>query len=140
MAPAARSDDGSLMYLIDTNACIDFLVGRSRPLADAIGNNLGKLTVSAISEAELRVGSRSSTDRRGDLQRIDTFIGALNVAAFDSHAAARYGDLVRTTGVRRSTFDRLIGAHALALGLTLVTNNEADFADIPGLRIENWTR
>ena len=36
--------------------------------------------------------------------------------------------------------DRLIAAHALALDLTLVTNNERDFADVPGLRIENWTR
>ena len=40
---------------------------------------------------------------------------------------------------RRGRFDRLIAAHALALGLTVVTNNEEDFADIPGLAIENWT-
>ena len=36
-------------------------------------------------------------------------------------------------------FDRLLAAHALSIGATVVTNNEADFADVPGLKIENWT-
>ncbi|HAN55996.1 MAG TPA: VapC toxin family PIN domain ribonuclease, partial [Betaproteobacteria bacterium] len=27
---------------------------------------------------------------------------------------------------------------AASLGLTLVTNNEADFRDYPGLLVENW--
>jgi tRNA(fMet)-specific endonuclease VapC len=34
--------------------------------------------------------------------------------------------------------DRLIAAHALSSGLTLVTNNEADFKAYPGLVVENW--
>ena len=39
---------------------------------------------------------------------------------------------------RRDAFDRLIAAHATSLGLTLITNNEADFRDYPGLIVENW--
>jgi tRNA(fMet)-specific endonuclease VapC len=39
---------------------------------------------------------------------------------------------------RRDAMDRLIAAHALSLGLTLVTNNETDFQDYPGLSVENW--
>ena len=35
--------------------------------------------------------------------------------------------------------DRLLAAHALSIGATIVTNNEGDFADIPGLKVENWT-
>jgi hypothetical protein len=34
--------------------------------------------------------------------------------------------------------DKLIAAHAVALGVTLVTNNETDFAGYPGLKVENW--
>jgi tRNA(fMet)-specific endonuclease VapC len=34
--------------------------------------------------------------------------------------------------------DKLIASHTLSLGLTLVTNNVADFAVYPGLAIENW--
>ncbi len=41
---------------------------------------------------------------------------------------------------KRSRFDRLIAAQALSLGLTLVTNNERDFADVPDLKVENWTK
>ena len=34
--------------------------------------------------------------------------------------------------------DKLIAAHALALNVTLVTNNPRDFVPYAGLRIENW--
>ena len=44
-----------------------------------------------------------------------------------------------TLRFRRASYDRLIAAHALSLGLTVVTDNEADFADVPGLKVENWT-
>jgi len=127
------------MYLLDTNACIDFLLGRSERLRERIGQHFGALAVSAITVAELRVGSRTSSDPQRDGQRIDNFVALIGLAPFDDKAAECYGGVVREVGVRRKSFDRLIGAHALSLGLTLVTNNEADFADIPGLRVENWT-
>jgi tRNA(fMet)-specific endonuclease VapC len=36
--------------------------------------------------------------------------------------------------------DLWIAAHALAAGLTLVTNNEREFRRIRELKIENWAR
>ena len=36
--------------------------------------------------------------------------------------------------------DTLIAAHALALGATLVTDNETEFRRVPGLQVENWLR
>ncbi len=41
---------------------------------------------------------------------------------------------------KRRSFDRLIAAHAVAAGLTLITRNVADFADVPELVVEDWTR
>jgi tRNA(fMet)-specific endonuclease VapC len=38
----------------------------------------------------------------------------------------------------RDALDKLIASHALALGVTLVTNNEADFVSYPGLKVDNW--
>lgn len=127
------------MYLLDTNVCIDFLTGRSETLARRMGVAFGNLTVSAITVAELLVGGRASADPDGDMKRIDTFVATLDVAAFDREAARAYGALARKLGVKRSSFDRLIGAQALALGLTLVTRNERGFSDIPTLQVENWT-
>ena len=37
-----------------------------------------------------------------------------------------------------TTYDMLVGAHALAGGLTLVTNNTVEFERINGLSLENW--
>jgi len=39
---------------------------------------------------------------------------------------------------QRDALDKLIASHALAMGVTLVTNNLVDFAAYPGLRLENW--
>jgi tRNA(fMet)-specific endonuclease VapC len=127
------------MYLLDTNVCIDFLDGRSEALAGKIESNFGKLTVSCVSVAELLVGSRTSADPEGDQQRIDIFLTGVDVVPFDIPAARVYGDIIRSIGVKRKSFDRLIGVQAVQLGLTLVTRNEKHFADVPGLRVENWT-
>ena len=64
------------------------------------------------------------------------FFSAIPVMPFDDVAARVYAMIP----FKRGSFDRLVAAHALSLDLILVTNNERDFADISGLRIENWTR
>jgi tRNA(fMet)-specific endonuclease VapC len=129
-----------LSHLLDTNVCIDFLLGRSAPLAQRMAASLGALAVSAVTAAELRVGSRMSADPDGDMRRIDTFLSLMQVVAFDDAASHIYANVVRQVGVRRRGFDRLIGTQALALGLILVTRNDRDFADIPGLKVEDWTQ
>lgn len=42
------------------------------------------------------------------------------------------------TGTSIDPNDTLIAAHALALDCVLVTDNEAEFLRVPGLRVENW--
>jgi tRNA(fMet)-specific endonuclease VapC len=126
------------VYLLDTNACIDFLDARSERVMRRIDQEFGRLTVSTITIAELLVGSKRSTDPEADRQRVNIFVEGVVVATFDEAAAAIYGDVVRGIGVKRKSFDRLIGIQALALGLTLVTSNGKDFADVPGLKVENW--
>lgn len=127
------------MFLLDTNACIDFLDGRSQRLEARIDEHFGNLWVSSISVGELMVGSKRSKNPKRDMERIDVFVTGVNVADFDLACARRYGTLIKQIGVRRKSFDRLIGVQALELGLTLVTRNGRDFADVPGLKVENWT-
>lgn len=128
------------MYLLDTNICIEFLLARSSFIPARMAEEFERLSVSAITVAELRVGSKSSSDPKGDERRLDLFLAALRVEPFDSSAAASYGQMMQGLGMKRRSFDRLIAAHALALDRVLVTNNPRDFADVAGLETENWTR
>lgn len=67
---------------------------------------------------------------------IARLLTVLPLQVFDESAAWAYGRLP----FKRGSYDRLIAAHALALDVTLVTNNDRDFAGLPGLKMENWAR
>lgn len=128
------------MYLLDTNICIDFVDGRSDIARDRIKEKWKTgLNISAITAGELLVGPTGSDDPEADRERVERFLTVIGVRDFNSEAANAYADLVQRVGMKRRSFDRLIAAHALALGLVLVTNNEKHFADVPGLKVENWT-
>ena len=121
-------------FLLDSNVCIYLLEGLSdEARARAEQCSPGELVTSAIAYAEVMQGL-DPTNERG-MADVGAFFRIVEIVPFDGTAAARYSDVP----FKRGTFDRLIAAHALALGLTLVTNNERDFADVPGLAVENWT-
>ena len=53
----------------------------------------------------------------------------------------RYGELrahLERAGTPIGPMDTLIAAQALALGATLVTNNQREFQRVPDLFLENW--
>lgn len=128
------------MIMLDTNACIDFARAKSDRLRDRLAGAFDAgLTISTVTLAELRVGTRSTTAEPDDARRLDALISFVAVLPFDEAAADDYGVLVRQVGAKRRSFDRLIAAHARSRRLLLITNNERDFADVPELRVENWT-
>ena len=54
-------------------------------------------------------------------------------------AAAIYGPTrLATRSRQRDALDKLIAAHALSMGVTLVTNNVSDFVAYSELKVENW--
>ena len=120
-------------FLLDSDICIYLLKNLSPLLTRRVREQEeGSLFLSAISYAEVGLGARDRLDEQEALRRLS---GDVMILPFDAAAAQCYAVLP----FRRAKFDRLIAAHALATGLTLVTNNETDFADIPGLALENWT-
>lgn len=129
------------MYLLDTNACIDFARARSERLRERLEQVFDAgLAISTITLAELRLGARADRADPNDDRLLDVLIRSIAALDFDADAAEQYAMIVRQVGVRRRSFDRLIAAHALSRNLVLVTSNERDFADIPGLRVEDWTK
>lgn len=123
-----------LAYLLDTSTCIHIFSASIEPLRARVERiEVGSLAVSAIVFAELAVGiERHGHGRAVELGKL---LQIAELLPFDRDAALVYGKLP----FRRAKFDRLIAAHALSSGLTLITSNTADFSGIPGLKVEDWT-
>lgn len=102
---------------------------------------VGQVGMSVVTYAELRHGVERCPvpDRRVAEHALHRFAALVPVQPFDVRAAESYGVIAAAVrDRRRDALDRLIAAHAVSVGATLVTNNEADFKDYPGLVIENW--
>jgi tRNA(fMet)-specific endonuclease VapC len=60
---------------------------------------------------------------------------------FDAAAAREAGRLrakLEAAGLMIGPYDVLLAAHAMTAGMTLVTDNTAEFGRITGLSLENW--
>ena len=123
-----------IRYLIDADSSIYAMVDAASPVNSHIADCApGEVCISVISFAEIALGSQLGKPPPQGL--LDAFIKAIPLLPFDEAAAREYARLP----FKRARFDRLLAAHALSIGATIITNNEADFADVPGLRVENWT-
>lgn len=124
-----------IRFLIDTDCAIYAMTARFPALGDRLSAcDPGEVAISAISFAEIALGSELGKPPPSEV--LEAFVAAIPLIAFDEDAARVYARLP----FKRARFDRLLAAHALSLGATIVTNNEADFSDVPGLTVENWTR
>ena len=121
-------------YLIDADSAVYAMVESHSKLTARMAQCYpGDMAISAISYAEIAIGTHIGKPPPQDV--LEAFIDVIPLLPFDESAAREYAKLP----FKRARFDRLLAAHALALDVVIVTNNEADFADVPGLRVENWT-
>ncbi len=122
-------------FLIDSDLAIYSMGGTadSRLNARLAECEPGEVAISAISFAEVALGTWNGKPPRQEV--LDAFVSVIPTVEFDEAAARAYAKLP----FKRARFDRLLAAHALSIGAVVVTNNEADFADVPGLVVENWT-
>lgn len=132
-----------MKVLLDTDICVYAINGRDpRALARLRGFAVGEVGISAVTYAELRYGIENSARPAENLAVLERFVLPLEVPAFDAEAARHYGRIrsaLKRAGTPIGGNDLLIAAHALSLGLTLVTNNRREFARVPGLACEEWT-
>ncbi len=129
-----------MKFLLDTNTVSYALRGHGRVAERLLGHRPSEIGVSAITVAELRFGAHKRGSRK--LQRlIDSFLAPVVQIPFDSGAADRYGELaaeLQRRGERIEMADAMIAAHALEIGVTLVTHNVRHFRRVEGLAIEDW--
>lgn len=131
-------------YLLDTNICIYLMKVHLPEVVERFKRTpIGHVGMSVVTYAELRHGVERCPpqDRVLAEQALNRFIALVPVIALDQRAADSYGIIAATIrDRRRDAFDRLIAAQAISIGATLITNNEADFRDYPGLMVENWVK
>jgi len=132
----------SVRYLLDTNATSYVINKKSAAVDRHLARvAMAELGISAVTEGELRFGAARSGSA-GLQATVEQFLLGVSIFAWDSEAAKEYGRLrsaLEHEGRVMGSLDMMIAAHAMALGLILVTGDRA-FGRLRRLRMEDWTK
>jgi tRNA(fMet)-specific endonuclease VapC len=143
-----------MKYMLDTNICSYIIKHRPQEVYEKFkAIAIEDCVISSITLAELRywvarnklLHKRSKNLGQPNVNElvIDQFVSHLGVEDFGSLAADAYGELradLEARGVMIGSEDLMIGAHAISLKYTLITNNTKEFIRLPGLLVENWVK
>ncbi|MCI0742403.1 MAG: type II toxin-antitoxin system VapC family toxin [Gemmataceae bacterium] len=130
------------MYLLDTNACVEYLRGKNALLLQRLASKpVVDIQLCSVVLAELYIGALRSAQPSANRTKIDNFAQPYACLPFDLLAAdvhARIRHHLESLGMPIGPYDSQIAAIALANGLTVVTHNTIEFNRVPGLKIEDW--
>ena len=131
-----------MSYMLDTDTCI-YIKNRRPPHVIKRFSSLqsGEVVMSLITFGELLNGALKSNQANIALQKINQLATILPVQAMSADVAKQYAGIRRKLEKQGNIIganNLWIAAHAMALDLTLVTNNTREFSRVEGLRIENW--
>ena len=133
-----------MRFMLDTNTCVDLIRQRNdRILRKVKRRRAEDLCVSSVTLSELEYGAAKSGDPGKNRLALAEFMAPLSVMPYDDAAAPVYGRVraeLERAGTPIGPLDTMIAAHALALGLTVVTDNEREFRRVADLKIQNWTK
>lgn len=131
------------LYLLDTNILSDLIRNPTGVAARRVEQRKPKeLCTSLVVAAELRYGCAKKASEKLS-SRVESLLEALTVLPLEPPVDREYGRIraeLEAAGQIIGSNDLLIAAQALALGLTLVTDNMREFSRIPGLAVENWLK
>jgi tRNA(fMet)-specific endonuclease VapC len=130
-----------MKYLLDTDTCIYLINGKPPQVLNGFRRHrLATIGLSSIVVSELCWGVAKSGSKRNAVA-LEAFVSLFQIVDYNHAAALEYGQVradLEQRGVPIGPLDLLIAAQALALDVTLVTNNEREFKRVRGLRLENW--
>jgi tRNA(fMet)-specific endonuclease VapC len=131
-----------MIYLLDTNACIRYLNGRSLAVVTRVSATPpDRITLCSVVKGEMWFGARRSADPVSNRARQDAFFAQFITLPYDDHAAEHYSILradLAGQGRLIGPNDMMIAAIALAHSLILVTHNIDEFSRVNGLKLEDW--
>ena len=129
-------------YMLDTNICI-YIRKKNPPEVFARFEHMipGQIVISVVTYGELCFGANRSPERSQAFAKLNEALADIQVEPLTMAVGLAYGGLrasLEKQGRLIGANDLWIGAHALTMNLTLVTNNEQEFRRIAGLKVENW--
>lgn len=132
-----------IKYLADTNILGYFSRNSSAALQESMLAALKKqeVAISAITRAETQFGLALLQPDDKRRRTVDLLLNEFPVLPWTLEAADRYGDIaahLQQTGQPIGVMDTQIAAHAVVLGLSLVTHNTRHFKRVPGLKLADW--
>ncbi len=131
-----------MKYLLDTNACIRFLNGRSPSLRQQMNRHQPEeIVLCSVVRAELLVGVAKHENPAWRLKKIQPFLERFASLPFDDSAAASYAEIradLEQKGLPIGPNDLLIASIAVANQLVLVTHNVREFGRVNALTLEDW--
>ena len=133
-----------MKYLLDTNICIYIIKKRPPRVFHKLTEiDISDVGISSITLSELEYGVEKSQFPERNRIGLLEFLSPVEIYGYDDSAAKEYGIIrakLEKKGAIIGSLDMLIAAHAISLGLILITNNENEFKKVPKLKIENWVR
>ena len=133
-----------MRFMLDTNTCVDLFRNRNdRVLRRMRRRKPEDLCISSITLSELEYGAAKSANPAKNRLALAEFMTPLSVMPYDDTVAPVYGRVraeLERAGEPIGPLDTMIAAHALALELTVVTDDEQEFIRVNGLKVQNWAR
>jgi tRNA(fMet)-specific endonuclease VapC len=101
----------------------------------------GDCAISTITGYELYTGVAKCANPAKERSKVELLLAVLGELPFDADAAreaARIRAALEAQGSMIGPYDVLLAGHAIAAGLTLVTDNTGEFTRVAGVSVENW--
>jgi tRNA(fMet)-specific endonuclease VapC len=129
------------LLMLDTDISSYVIRRRPESLAQHFERHADEICVSVITAAELRFGvEKSKSAKLAEL--VENYLGRLSVLDWTDAVTPHYARIraaLERVGKPIGNADLMIAAHAVSEDATVVTHNVRHFADVPGLKVQEWT-
>lgn len=139
------------MWILDTDHLTLLLQGNATVVNKLAAKAQGEVVITVVTAEEQIWGRLSAIRQASQASNAEKLVRAylkfrlalndlmrFTILDFTQEAYLKYQEL-RHQKIRVGTQDLRIAAIALSIDATVVTRNQRDFKQVPGLRLEDWT-
>lgn len=139
------------MWILDTDHLTLLLQGNTTVVNKLAAKAQGEVVITVVTAEEQIWGRLSAIRQASQASNAEKLVRAylkfrfalddllrFTILDFTQEAYLEYQEL-RRQKIRVGTQDLRIAAIALSIDATVVTRNQRDFNQVPGLRLEDWT-